>query len=70
MLQLLVTAKVVRSSLIIFTQLMVDIRFSETSVFTTTTRRQIPEDSILHSHRREKIKILHSINRLGSVAEM
>jgi hypothetical protein len=29
----------------------------------------IPEDGILHSHRRENLT-LHSINRLGSVAEM
>jgi hypothetical protein len=30
----------------------------------------IPEDDILHGHRREKIQILHRINRLVSVAEM
>jgi hypothetical protein len=29
----------------------------------------IPEDGIAHSHRREKPQILHSINRLSSVAE-
>jgi hypothetical protein len=29
----------------------------------------IPEDDILHSHRREDPQMLHSINRLGSVAE-
>jgi hypothetical protein len=28
----------------------------ETSVHTRCTRRHIPEDSILHSHRREKLK--------------
>jgi hypothetical protein len=43
------------------------------------TRRNNPEDTILHSHRRENLKsynivlshleILHSINRLSSVAE-
>jgi hypothetical protein len=29
---------------------------SETSVLTTATRRYIPEDAILHSHRRENLK--------------
>jgi hypothetical protein len=29
----------------------------------------IPEDGILHSHRREKTQILHGINWLDSVAE-
>jgi hypothetical protein len=29
---------------------------SETPIFTKTTRRHIPEDDILHSHRRENLK--------------
>jgi hypothetical protein len=33
---------------------------SETSILTTATRRNIPEDTILHSHRRENL-ILHLV---------
>jgi hypothetical protein len=33
------------------TMMMVALRFSESSVLTRATRRKIPEDSILHSHR-------------------
>jgi hypothetical protein len=32
------------------------IRSSETAVHTRSTRRHIPEDDILHSHRRENLK--------------
>jgi hypothetical protein len=32
------------------------IRSSETSVYTRSTRRQIQEDEILHSHRRKNLK--------------
>jgi hypothetical protein len=54
-LQLLVTANVVPSSLILFPQMMEAIRFSETSVLTRATRRHIAEDGLLHSHRREHL---------------
>jgi hypothetical protein len=37
---------------------------SETSVLTRTTRRNIPEDTILHSHRRENLKSYTIINLL------
>jgi hypothetical protein len=39
----------------IFTLKMVAIYSSETSVHTRSTRRHIPEDGILNSHRRENL---------------
>jgi hypothetical protein len=53
---LLVTANSVPSSLICFTLMMGAIRSSETSVLARATRRHIPEEGILHSHRRENFK--------------
>jgi hypothetical protein len=47
MLQLLVTANVIPSSLILFTPMMEAIRSSKMSVLTRTTRHHIPEDGIL-----------------------
>jgi hypothetical protein len=44
------------SLLIIFTLMMKAIRSSETSVLIRATLRLIPEDDILHSHRRENLK--------------
>jgi hypothetical protein len=35
---------------------MEEIRFSETSLNTISTRRHIPEEYFLHSHRRENLK--------------
>jgi hypothetical protein len=55
-LQLLVTARGVPNSPIILTLMMGAIRSFETSARTRVTRRNIPEDGILHSHRRENLK--------------
>jgi hypothetical protein len=53
--RLLVTSNV-PSSPIIVTLMMGTTRSSETSDFAGSTRRNIPEDGILHSHRREHFK--------------
>jgi hypothetical protein len=49
--------------------MMVALSSSETSVLTRATRRNIPEDAILHSHRRENL-ISHTTKSMISYIDI